>query len=82
MLARMRNLYLWKETFKILARILLYKRTSWLIEKRDVGFARQTLAGPRARLYIRMNGKLKAPIRWRNAAEGAASGSVIQKIQK
>lgn len=28
-----------------------YKRTSWLIEKRDVGFARQTLGGPRARLH-------------------------------
>lgn len=52
-----------------------YKRTSWLIEKRDNWLARGLGC-------IRMNGKLKAPIRWRNAAEGAASGSVIQKIQK
>ena len=53
-----------------------------LVRKRDRewGFARQTLAGPR--VWIRTNGKLKAPIRWRNAAESAASGSVIQKIQK
>ena len=47
-----------------------------------MGICASNVGWPRGLGYIRTNGKLKAPIRWRNAAESAASGSVIQKIQK